>query len=367
VHEFRLFHKELKEFFNASSLEERLDRLRPQLPTVQGVRTHRYLIWTMPLFVLAGFPAKQPTTLTRIRGCCDRSQLIDDFFSRKHHLGASPHTEYLVDTLASLTALRIEMAALISQSIHSGASDDDVALRQQIRLTEMDLEKYAFVLTSQLEGHLGGGALVPGAPMWGWALSAAQLAVQHIGLSRFEEAECDNIAADLEALATKARTGGGLALHEGSADALRIISSLERARRLAEDYTQCILDVFADRAWAMGNALGVDEHISRVHSESEVRASMTFQLSKLCTVALKAARDATGAGAWDALVAGTAEGTLIEVLQPCEESNTPSNPFGMKIVPELDLSAKGLPWQAFEYTWVSVLYARVVHCVGQGC
>ena len=40
VHEFRLFHKELKEFFNASSLEERLDRLRPQLPTVQGVRTH---------------------------------------------------------------------------------------------------------------------------------------------------------------------------------------------------------------------------------------------------------------------------------------------------------------------------------------
>ena len=42
----------------------------------------------------------------------------------------------------------------------------------------------------------------------------------------------------------------------------------------------------------------------QVFTEAEVRASLVFQLSKLCSLALKAARLATGGAAWDALVAG---------------------------------------------------------------
>jgi len=42
----------------------------------------------------------------------------------------------------------------------------------------------------------------------------------------------------------------------------------------------------------------------QVFTEAEIRASVVFQLSKLVTVLLKAARMATGGGAWDALVAG---------------------------------------------------------------
>jgi hypothetical protein len=70
-----------------------------------------------------------------------------------------------------------------------------------------------------------------------------------------ERASCHvcSIAADLEALASKAKSGG-MSLKPGGADALRVISSLERARRLAEDYTQCILDVFADRALSLGES-----------------------------------------------------------------------------------------------------------------
>lgn len=40
-------------------------------------------------------------------------------------------------------------------------------------------------------------------------------------------------------------------------------------------------------------------------TEAEVRASLVFQLSKLCSFMLKASRLATGAAPWDALVAGT--------------------------------------------------------------
>ena len=42
----------------------------------------------------------------------------------------------------------------------------------------------------------------------------------------------------------------------------------------------------------------------QVFTESEIRASVVFQLSKLVTLLLKAARLNTGAGAWDAIVAG---------------------------------------------------------------
>lgn len=42
----------------------------------------------------------------------------------------------------------------------------------------------------------------------------------------------------------------------------------------------------------------------QVFTEAEIRASVVFQLSKLVTLLLKAARLNTGAGAWDSLVAG---------------------------------------------------------------
>ena len=50
----------------------------------------------------------------------------------------------------------------------------------------------------------------------------------------------------------------------------------------------------------------------QVFTESEVRASVVFQLSKLCSLLLKAARLTTGGGAWDALVAGQ----LLSALHP---------------------------------------------------
>ena len=42
----------------------------------------------------------------------------------------------------------------------------------------------------------------------------------------------------------------------------------------------------------------------QVFTEAEVRASLVFQVSKLCSFMLKVARIATGGAAWDALVAG---------------------------------------------------------------
>ncbi|KAK3262633.1 2,3-dihydroxyphenylpropionate/2,3-dihydroxicinnamic acid 1,2-dioxygenase, partial [Cymbomonas tetramitiformis] len=107
---------------------------------------------------------------------------------------------------------------------------------------------------------------------------------------------------------------GRLQLGPGQDGALRLMAMLERTRRLSEGYSEALLGLFAQRAGeGFARALGVPDHTARVFCESEIRASVVFQLSKLCTAMLKATRAATGASAWDAIVSGSAEGTLVEV------------------------------------------------------
>ena len=52
----------------------------------------------------------------------------------------------------------------------------------------------------------------------------------------------------------------------------------------------------------------------QVFTEAEIRASVVFQLSKLITLLLKAARLNCGGGAWDALVAGRAPFMLSNIV-----------------------------------------------------
>lgn len=51
----------------------------------------------------------------------------------------------------------------------------------------------------------------------------------------------------------------------------------------------------------------------QVFTEAEIRASVVFQLSKLTSLLLKSLRLATGAAAWDCIVAGQAVGRLVAV------------------------------------------------------
>ena len=53
-----------------------------------------------------------------------------------------------------------------------------------------------------------------------------------------------------------------------------------------------------------GSAQKLLDVMVQVFTESEVRSSLVFQLSKLCSLLLKASRLSVGGAAWDALVAG---------------------------------------------------------------
>ena len=54
--------------------------------------------------------------------------------------------------------------------------------------------------------------------------------------------------------------------------------------------------------------------LSSNSARANVVCSVIFQVSKLCTLLLKAVRSTLGSQGWDVLVPGAAHGTLVQVL-----------------------------------------------------
>ena len=61
----------------------------------------------------------------------------------------------------------------------------------------------------------------------------------------------------------------------------RIKASVERALRLAKNFTSVIIETFQSNVIALGTAFKIDKKSVEVFSESFVRAHIIFQLSKL--------------------------------------------------------------------------------------
>lgn len=96
-------------------------------------------------------------------------------------------------------------------------------------------------------------------------------------------------------------------------DMLRLKASLERVQRLTAAFADAQLDTFSARAVLLGSALGLSREVQTVFTEAEIRANVTFQLSKLNTELLQICRECLGAGDYDGIVFGDAVGTLVEV------------------------------------------------------
>jgi len=276
MNEFRVFRGELRDFFNASSFTDMLDALRPSLDD-------------------ADTPA------------------LDNFVKAKAKLDSSSESSMndIVDTLHRLTTVRVILSSGLASGLRNDAPESSLAMRQRWRLAEGRSEDYAFVLLSQLTNMLeaqgGPAALAKGEDAaWALPIGAAVLAIRHVGLSGWEPRECAAVENELTAW----QQLGEFSLAD---NALRLKATLERAQRLTQSYTDGLLAVLPETANALGKALGIREEQVQVFTEAEVRASVVFQLSSLLAVLQKAARTAADCDEWDAIVAGEAVGTLVEV------------------------------------------------------
>ncbi|GJP30882.1 hypothetical protein CLOM_g7209 [Closterium sp. NIES-68] len=322
VQQLKLFYAELKDFFNASSLTELLESIRPSLDDTGTAMLENFLACKQNVDAL-------PSSALGIdQGAYGGAEAGS---SQPQSLQGAPSgrpTDVLMSALHSLTGLRAVLLYSLESGLRNDAPDDSIAMRQKWRLSEICLEEYFFVLLSRFLNELfdeeGGDRAAEGMAgeirmgqlgHVGVALGAAVLGLRHLGLSGWNQAECfclENELASWQAAGIGGSTGVA-SEHDLRWWALRLKASLDRMRRLTEAFTEATLELFFQPSQKLGHALGIEENAVRTFAEAEIRSSVVFQLAKLTSLLLRVMRSVLGAEGWDVLVPGTAVGKLVEV------------------------------------------------------
>ncbi|XP_010424348.1 PREDICTED: phosphoglucan, water dikinase, chloroplastic-like [Camelina sativa] len=236
VEQFKIFHNELKDFFNAGSLTEQLDSMKISMDD----------------------------------RCLSALNLFFECKKRLDTSGESNNVLELIKTMHSLASLRELIIKELNSGLRNDAPDTAIAMRQKWRLCEIGLEDYFFVLLSRflnaLETMGGADQLAKDVASrkvasWNDPLDALVLGVHQVGLSGWKQEEC--LAIGNELLAWRERD---LLEKEGGEDgntiwAMRLKATLDRARRLTAEYSDLLLQIFPPNVEILGRALGIVESI----------------------------------------------------------------------------------------------------------
>ncbi len=249
VEQFRIFHQELSEFFNASALDQHLEGLLPSLPAGDAARIHTFL-------ALKAEPKHSDADLLKL--------------------------------LQHVTALR--------ECLTQSNPDADSELAQQLRLTDIALEDYAFALLSDATNRFD-------CHHWHDLLTTLTIAVANVRLSDIEAPECGAVMSELRAWTPQFDPSQPFHL-------LRLKATLERARRITDRYSDRILALFPPRVSALGQALGVAQHVIDIFCEGDIRGNVIFQLAKLVETTQRDIRTLLNLSPWATVVPGETSGRL---------------------------------------------------------
>ncbi len=266
VEQFKIFHQELREFFNVETLEQRLNKI--------------------------------------CRGNDEITPLIQRFLKART-AAAKPGKQAAL--LKLLTRLRSEL----SQQLQADASPQT----QNIRLTDIGLADYAFVLLSEIITEFENNQGLP----WKKVLESLIMNVNNIRLNGVETAECTAIIAELTAWRRNfdPRVRDYL---------LRLKATLNRSRRLTDSYREMVLGLFLKKTKILGRALRVASHAVELYCEGDIRANLIFQLAKLNALLLKNIRSTAGLPPWDVIGPGLASGSLCTAVSLDDLPTTGSGP-----------------------------------------
>ncbi|MHC4140013.1 MAG: phosphohistidine-like domain-containing protein, partial [Planctomycetota bacterium] len=256
VEEFEIFHSELKEFFNAHSLKERLESIIKKEDTDTAGLTHSFL--------------------------AAKDKGLDEL---ENHL----------TTLELLTKLRSHILAK--------TKNDTSAATQQFILADIGLEDFLFVLLSQTINKFAN--IVEERMPWSLILEILYLTVINLRLSCIGPEECKAIESEINAWKCS--------FEPERLQLLRLKATLERSRRLCEEYADKVLKLFHVKVENLGRRLDVKGHAIRVFCEGDIRGNIVFQLSKLVSLLLKNIRKLANLPPFDAIVTGNVAGRLISV------------------------------------------------------
>eukprot|EP00916_Digyalum_oweni_P016388 GHVL01026875.1.p1 GENE.GHVL01026875.1~~GHVL01026875.1.p1 ORF type:complete len:1084 (-),score=146.71 GHVL01026875.1:279-3530(-) len=258
VSELKIFVKELKQFFSASNLLERLQHIM-------------------------NFSAAK----TKI--------LIRQFIESVQRCSNTSNYMTLLECFRIGTQLREELVTAMNQCMQ-------IEHVHQLMLVDIGIEQYAFVLTSQLSSSAEGGRLP-----WSCIVDAISLAVSHVQLAGMNREECAVIVEELNGRESEL---------EGTPDAeclLALKAALDRTRRISDTYCSIILKLLKNRVAMLGYGLKVPAHAIKFFCESDIRQNLVFRLSELCSMMLANVRKTARLPPWDTIVPKSVGGRLLSV------------------------------------------------------
>jgi phosphoglucan,water dikinase len=274
VEAFKQFHEQLREFFNAQSLDERLKAMAGKAN-----------------LQVAGAGSPRPVAARNDRTYLPK--LINEFLHAKNKAATS---EKVLATLELLTVLRAQF--------HDRLAGDTSPEGQERQLADIALEDFSFVLLGRLIDQLD---RAKEEVFWSLALRAMALAMKNFYLSYLDPDEAQAVESEL--------TLWSQGFEPGSRDhLLRLKATLDRARRLTASYCDSILSWFPEKAQRLGQALGVAEDARKAFAEAQIRSHLVFQISKGLDLLLAVIRKRTAGSPWDIIVPGKVSGCLLEAL-----------------------------------------------------
>lgn len=261
--QYRIFHGELRAFFNAASIDERLNYLQENENTA-------------PVAELAG----QLMTAKRAK---------------------TPALEQL-DVLSELRSSIAELPLMqFPEEENDELPSEDT---QKTRLADIELENYAFLLLASVAKEVE-EQLSSETDKFDWsnALMGLTFALCNIALSYICPEEANAAANELAAAYTR----------EGEPNLLRVKAAVDRALRFAVSFSSVISDVYNRRVTTIGKALKAEEYAIAVFGEAEIRSNITFHASRIADACRQVCRNRLSLPQWDPLYVGEASGKLVYV------------------------------------------------------
>jgi len=256
VREMHIFQVELRDFFNATGLDDSARKIAQEDGSVRGAVDHLLHL---------------------------KFSNADPF----HQLGA-------------LTELR---KMVINR----------VAEQNWMRL-DIELEKYAFVLLSQVAGQLENESR--GSRSWWERLSRSLVsALAQTQLTGISQKECEIAIQETESVSPHISDGS-----KGPFLPQRLVATMDRTLRICFNL-QAALEQAYSGVPDLGRALNIDSHAISVFVEAELRASVLFQVSKLAQLAMQQAKACAGLPLWTAISAGACVGRCLRLRALAETWN----------------------------------------------
>ena len=265
-HQFRIFHQELRAFFNASSLDERLEYLKHSQRTA-------------PVSALA------ERVLSLKHGWREVSVQLDALTKLRH----------------AIRELDFMRASFSSQSELPG---EDM---QKTRLADINLENYAFVLLAGIAKDVD-AERASQSFQWPFAFGGLTKSLENMSLSSICPIEATAMASELSLLSVGHKKSNSM---PHRALLLRSKAAIDRVLRFMQSFSAAISDVYGKRVQSIGRALHIDNHSLSVFAEAEVRSNVAFQASRIANTCAKVCRRQLHLPPWDPLFVGEATGKLV--------------------------------------------------------